>query len=233
MTGLHVAIIMDGNGRWGEARGLPRVAGHREGARALRRVVEAAPSRGIGTLTVYAFSGDNWSRPADEVSWLMRLFRRYLRTEREESVRAGVRLTVIGRRDRLPEALRRQIQSVEQATLAGERLWLRVAMDYSGRDAIVRAAQIASPDVDRERFARLVTLVDHGPPVPPVDLLIRSGGERRLSDFLLWEAAYAELHFTPTLWPDFGPADLDAALADFRGRQRRFGGLVARQAGAA
>ncbi len=168
MTGLHVAIIMDGNGRWGAARGLPRVAGHREGARALRRVVEAAPSRGIATLTVYAFSADNWSRPADEVSWLMRLFRRYLRTERDESVRAGVRLSVIGRRDRLPEPLRRQIQSVEQATLTGERLWLRVAMDYSGRDAIVRAAQIAAPDVDRERFARLLTLVDHGPPVLPV-----------------------------------------------------------------
>lgn len=233
MNGLHVGIIMDGNGRWAEARGLPRVAGHREGARALRRVVEAAPGRGIGTLTVYAFSGDNWSRPAEEVGWLMRLFRRYLRTERDECVRAGVRLSVIGRRDRVPEALRREIQSVERATLEGERLWLRVAMDYSGRDAIVRAAQIASPDVDRERFGRLLTLVDHGPPVPPVDLLIRSGGERRLSDFLLWEAAYAELHFTGTYWPDFSAQDLDAALADFHGRERRFGGLVTRQAGAA
>jgi undecaprenyl diphosphate synthase len=233
MNGLHVGIIMDGNGRWAEARGLPRVAGHREGARALRRVVEAAPGRGIGTLTVYAFSGDNWSRPAEEVGWLMRLFRRYLRTERDECVRAGVRLSVIGRRDRVPEALRREIQSVERATLEGDRLWLRVAMDYSGRDAIVRAAQIASPDVDRERFGRLLTLVDHGPPVPPVDLLIRSGGERRLSDFLLWEAAYAELHFTGTYWPDFSAQDLDAALADFHARERRFGGLVTRQAGAA
>jgi undecaprenyl diphosphate synthase len=233
MTGLHVGIIMDGNGRWAEARGLPRVAGHREGARALRRIVEAAPSRGVGTLTVYAFSGDNWSRPAEEVGWLMRLFRRYLRTEREECVRAGVRLTVIGRRDRVPDGLRREMQAAERATLGGDRLWLRVAMDYSGRDAIVRAAQIAAPDVDRERFARLVTLVDHGPPVPPVDLLIRSGGERRLSDFLLWEAAYAELHFTSTLWPEFGTEDLDLALEDYRGRERRFGGLVTRQVGAA
>jgi undecaprenyl diphosphate synthase len=233
LSGLHVAVIMDGNGRWAEARGLPRVAGHREGARALRGVVEAAPARGISVLTVYAFSGDNWSRPAEEVGWLMRLFRRYLRTERDECVRTGVRLSVTGRRDRLPEPLRRQIQSVEQATLAGDRLWLRVAMDYSGRDAIVRAAQLAAPDVDRERFARLLTLVDHGPPVAPVDLLIRAGGERRLSDFLLWEAAYAELHFTPTLWPDFRPQDLDRALEDFRGRERRFGGLVTRQAGAA
>lgn len=236
MNGLHVGVIMDGNGRWATAQGLPRVAGHREGARALRRIVEAAPTTGIGVLTVYAFSSDNWRRPAEEVTWLMRLFRTYLKGERAACVENGVRTSVIGRRDRLPPALRREIEATERATRGGDRLWLRVAVDYSGRDAIVRAAQLAGPDMDAERFGRLVTLVDHGDPVPPMDLLIRSGGERRLSDFQLWESAYAELHFTPTPWPDFTSADLGRALADFRGRERRFGGVSPEeplQAGAA
>jgi undecaprenyl diphosphate synthase len=233
MSGVHVGLIMDGNGRWAEGRGLPRAVGHREGARALRRVVEAAAERGIGTLTAYAFSGDNWRRPPEEVSGLMRLFRTWLRSERQSCVRNGVRVTVVGRRDRLPPPLRREIEVTERATVAGERLWLRIGLDYSARDAIVRAAQLAGPDIDGERFARLLTLVDHGPPVPPVDLLIRSGGERRLSDFLLWECAYAELHFSSRLWPDFGTEDLAAALADFQGRERRFGGLPAVRAGAA
>ena len=234
MTGLHVGVIMDGNGRWATARGLSRVAGHREGARALKRIVEAAPGSGIGVLTVYAFSSDNWQRPADEVGWLMGLFRSYLRSERRACVEQGVRVTVIGRRDRLPESLQREIETTTRVTRGGQRLWLRIAVDYSGRDAIVRAAQLAGPDMDGERFGRLVTLVDHGDPVPPLDLLIRSGGERRLSDFQLWESAYAELHFTPRLWPDFGPGDLDLALRDFHGRERRFGALPAeRQAGAA
>lgn len=225
MSRLHVAIVMDGNGRWAEGRGLPRVAGHREGARAVRRVVEAAAGFGVGTLTLYAFSADNWRRPAEEVTWLMRLLRTYLRSERRELVAKGIRLTVIGRRDRLPEEVRREIETTERATAAGERLWLRIAVDYSARDAIVRAAQLAGPDIDRDRFERLLTLVDHGPPVDPVDLLIRSGGEHRLSDFLLWEVAYAELYFTPTHWPDFGAAQLEAALTDYRHRERRFGGL--------
>ncbi|HSR14117.1 MAG TPA: polyprenyl diphosphate synthase, partial [Gemmatimonadales bacterium] len=162
MNGLHVGVIMDGNGRWATAQGLPRAAGHREGARALRRVVEAAPSAGIEVLTVYAFSSDNWRRPAEEVSWLMRLFRTYLRAERAACVENGVRTSVVGRRDRLPPALRREIEATERATRCGDRLWLRVAVDYSGRDAIVRAAQLAGPDIDAERFGRLVTLVDHG-----------------------------------------------------------------------
>jgi undecaprenyl diphosphate synthase len=234
MSGLHVAIIMDGNGRWAEGQGLQRAAGHREGARAVRRVVEAAPGLGVATLTLYAFSSDNWRRPGEEVSWLMRLFRSHLRSERRSLSENGVRLSVIGRRDRLPHTLRTEVETTERATLNGDRLWLRVAVDYSARDALVRAAQLAGPDIDRDRFGRLVTLVDHSPPVEPVDLLIRSGGERRLSDFLLWECAYAELHFTPRLWPDFKAEDLEAALQDFHQRERRFGGLGNQpQAGAA
>ena len=236
MTGLHVAIIMDGNGRWATAQGLPRAAGHREGARALRRVVEAAPGLGIRTLTLYAFSADNWRRPADEVNWLMRLFRAYLRAERRDCVAHGIRVTVVGRRDRLPAALIAEIEATERVTAQGNRLWLRVAVDYSARDAILRAARLMDRETaDRDSFAGLIARVDHGPPAGPVDLLIRSGGEQRLSDFLLWESAYAELHFSPRLWPDFGPEDLGMALQDYFGRERRFGGVpvAARHAGAA
>ena len=225
MSQLHVAIVMDGNGRWAEAQKLPRAAGHREGARAVRRVVEAAPDLGISILTLYAFSSDNWRRPDDEVTWLMRLFRTYVRSERRNLTSNGVRFSVIGRRDRISDKLRQDIEVTERATLSGERLWLRVAVDYSARDAILRAAQLAGSDIDRDRFERLITLVDHGAPVPPVDLFIRSGGERRLSDFLLWESAYAELHFSNRLWPEFGAMDLEAALVDFHSRERRFGGL--------
>ena len=225
MSQLHVAIVMDGNGRWAEAQKLPRAAGHREGARAVRRVVEAAPDLGISILTLYAFSSDNWRRPDDEVTWLMRLFRTYVRSERRNLTSNGVRFSVIGRRDRITDKLRQDIEVTERATLSGDRLWLRVAVDYSARDAILRAAQLAGSDIDRDRFERLITLVDHGAPVPPVDLFIRSGGERRLSDFLLWESAYAELHFSNRLWPEFGAMDLEAALVDFHSRERRFGGL--------
>ena len=234
MTDLHVAIVMDGNGRWAEGQRLPRAAGHREGARAVRRVVEAASDLGVSVLTLYAFSSDNWRRPDEEVAWIMRLFRTYLRTERRNLASHGIRLSVIGRRDRLEPKLRGEIEATERATIAGERLWLRVAVDYSARDAILRAAQLAGADIDRDRFERLITLVDHGAPVPPVDLFIRSGGERRLSDFLLWESAYAELYFSNKLWPEFKALDLEAALVDFHSRERRFGGLpAARQAGAA
>ena len=207
-SSMHVAIIMDGNGRWAARRGLPRVAGHRAGAAAVRRVVETAPDQGITALTLYAFSADNWKRPPGEVAALMRLFARHLRTETPRLVENGVRLEVVGRRDRLPAPLVAAIAAAERATAPGGRLVLRLAVDYSARWAI--AAGVIVPDVD---------------------LLIRTGGEQRLSDFLLWEAAYAELYFTDTMWPDFGPADLARAIAGFRTRQRRFGGLPEAAAG--
>jgi undecaprenyl diphosphate synthase len=199
---LHVAIIMDGNGRWASRRGLSRGAGHRVGAEAVRRVVEAAPDLGIGALTLFAFSADNWKRPAGEVSTLMRLFARHLRTETPRCVQNGVALRVVGRRDRLPGPLVDTIERSEAATAAGQRLDLRLAVDYSARAAIER-----------------------GQLLPDVDLVIRTGGEQRLSDFLLWESAYAELYFTATMWPDFGADDLSAALTWFQARERRFGGL--------
>jgi undecaprenyl diphosphate synthase len=228
-AGIHAGIIMDGNGRWATARGLPRPAA---GADAVRRVVESAPECGVGVLTLFAFSSDNWRRPATEIAWLMRLFRDYLRSETARCVSNGVRLEIIGRRDRLGTGLLRAIEAAEVATASGATLWLRVAVDYSSRDAILRAAQcLRSGAISRESFGRLIGIVDHGSPVPELDLLIRTGGERRLSDFLLWEAAYAELYFTPVMWPDFGPDDLRAALRDFGARERRFGGVPARSAG--
>ncbi|HZM27725.1 MAG TPA: di-trans,poly-cis-decaprenylcistransferase [Gemmatimonadales bacterium] len=227
-SGLHVAIIMDGNGRWATRQGKPRSAGHREGAEVVQRIVEVAPDLGVGTLTLFAFSADNWQRPAREVKLLMRLFAEYLRAEAARCVSRGVRLTVLGRRDRLSPSLLSAIDYTESATSGGTRLLLRLAIDYSARDAILRAAQCLSPDnvLSRESFSRLLTIVDHGGPhASPVDLLIRTGGERRLSDFLLWESAYAELCFTPVMWPDFGPDHLRQAVRDFHGRERRFGGL--------
>ena len=223
--GLHVAVIMDGNGRWAVARGLPRVAGHREGAKAVRRVVEAAPDAGVGTLTLYAFSSDNWARPPREVAALMRLFRSYLAAETERLVENGVRLSVVGRRDRLAEPLARAIAGAEEATRGGTRLHLRLAIDYSARDAIVRAAARAGGrEPTREEFARLLgEAMGVRAPAPDVDLLVRTGGEQRLSDFLLWECAYAELYFTPRMWPDFDAAALSEAVAEFTRRERRFG----------
>jgi undecaprenyl diphosphate synthase len=223
---------MDGNGRWASRQDLPRGAGHREGAKAVRRVVEAAPDVGIGILTLFAFSSDNWRRPAVEVAWLMRLFREHLRTETARCVANGVRLEIIGRRDRLGLSLLRAIEAAEAATSGGTTLLLRIAIDYSGRDAILRAAQCLRPgSVSRDSFGRLVAIVDHGSPVPELDLLIRTGGERRLSDFLLWEAAYAELFFPPILWPDFGAEDLRSIVREFSTRERRFGGLPDMAAG--
>jgi len=209
-TSLHVAIIMDGNGRWATRRSLPRAAGHRAGAEAVRRVVEAAPGLGARALTLFAFSADNWKRPPGEVAALMRLFARYLRTETPKLIEHGVRLELVGRRDRLPAPLVAGAAAAESATRAGAELHLRLAVDYSARWAI--AAGVLLPDVD---------------------LLIRTGGERRLSDFLLWESAYAELVFTDVMWPDFTTADLAAAIAEFRARQRRFGGLPEAAAGCA
>ena len=228
--GLHVAIIMDGNGRWAEARGWPREAGHRAGADAVRRTVEAAPKLGVRTLTLYAFSSDNWKRPAREVSALMRLFRIYLGRETGRCVENGVRLSVIGRRDRLPALLVPFIEQGERSTAGGANLHLRLAVDYSSREAILRAAGRlrGGRAATREEFARLL---NEAAPAPDVDLLIRSGGEQRLSDFLLWECAYAELHFTPCMWPDFAAGDLEAALADYHRRQRRFGAVPAVKAG--
>jgi undecaprenyl diphosphate synthase len=231
-AGLHVGIIMDGNGRWASRQEQPRGAGHRAGAAAVRRVVEAAPEAGIGVLTLYAFSADNWRRPAVEVAWLMRLFREHLRTELARCIENGVRLEIIGRRDRLGASLLRDIEAAEVATSGGRRLLLRIAIDYSGRDAILRAAQCLPPGAaSRDRFGRLVAIVDHGTAAGELDLLIRTGGERRLSDFLLWEAAYAELLFLPIMWPDFGAEDLRRAVREFAGRDRRFGGLVGEAAG--
>jgi undecaprenyl diphosphate synthase len=206
-TSLHVAIIMDGNGRWATRRGLPRAAGHHAGMRAVRRAVEAARALSIGALTLYAFSSDNWRRPVAEVAALLRLFERYLRVETARCVEQAIALTVIGRRDRLPEPLRAAIAGAERATAAGARLALRIAIDYSARSAI-----------------------GAGEFLPDVDLLIRTGGERRLSDFLLWESAYAELVFSDVMWPDFTAADLSAALDEFHGRDRRFGALPAEAA---
>ncbi|HEX6533173.1 MAG TPA: di-trans,poly-cis-decaprenylcistransferase [Gemmatimonadaceae bacterium] len=229
-AGLHVAIIMDGNGRWATARGLGRSAGHKEGARAVRRVVEAAPTLGVRVLTLYAFSSDNWRRPPREVAALMRLFGLYLRSETARLTANGVRLSVIGRRDRLPLALRVAMERAERETAGGRKLHLRLAIDYSARDAIARAARGLAPDEEptRERFARLLgEAYAPGADAPDVDLLVRTGGERRLSDFMLWECAYAELYFTDRMWPEFGAADLEAAIADFGTRERRFGAVSA------
>jgi undecaprenyl diphosphate synthase len=222
---LHVAIIMDGNGRWATRRGLPRSAGHQAGADAVRRVVEAAPDLGIASLTLFAFSSDNWRRPREEVSALMGLLRHYLRAEIRALVEGGARLTVIGRRDRLPAGLGEEIEAAERASAAGRRLHVRIAIDYSSRDAILTAAAAwrAEHAPSRTEFSRL--LAGSREEGADVDLLIRSGGEKRLSDFLLWECAYAELAFVDRLWPDFDAGDLRAAIADFHGRERRFGGV--------
>lgn len=218
---MHAAIVMDGNGRWAAARFLPRLAGHRAGASAVRRTVEACPDLGIGILTLYAFSSDNWRRPPDEVGALMDLMGSYLDSETTRLVENGVRLEVIGRRDRLHPDLIRAVERAETATAGGRRLRLRIAVDYSARDQILRAAALAASNggLSRESLSHHLG--------PEVDLLIRTGGEKRLSDFLLWECAYAELVFSPRMWPDFDTADLAAALREFRSRQRRFGGLPA------
>jgi undecaprenyl diphosphate synthase len=214
---LHVGIIMDGNGRWATRRGLSRLRGHEAGVEAIRRVVEAAPEQGVGTLTLYAFSSDNWRRPKGEVAALMGLLRFYLVNEVESLVKNGVRLSVIGRR-------------AEKATASGDVLQLRIAVDYSARDAILNAAlklavltSAAAGEPTREMFSQLVT---GDAQLRDVDLIIRTSGEKRLSDFLLWEGAYAELHFTERMWPEFDSEALAEALSSFQRRERRFGGLL-------
>lgn len=229
LPNLHVAIIMDGNGRWAAARGLPRTAGHRVGAEAVRRAIEAAADAGITTLTLYAFSADNWKRPASEVNELMKLFRLHLLKEAHNCLKQGIRLSVIGRRDRLPGAVRMAMETAEALTQRGDKLHVRLAVDYSSRDAILQTAgklngKVISP-------AEFNDWLNADAPAPDVDLLIRTSGEQRLSDFLLWECAYAELYFTQVLWPDFGQPELTAAINNFHARDRRFGSIQTAQAG--
>jgi undecaprenyl diphosphate synthase len=219
---------MDGNGRWATQRGLPRSAGHVEGAKAVCVVVDAAARAGIRTLTLYAFSAANWARPRAEVDALMRVFRGYLLTEARSCVERSIRISVIGRRDRLSEDLLCTIDQSERLSAAGTRLHLRIVLDYSSHDSILQAAWRANrrSKLTPEDFYRLLDQVDHSAlPAGAVDLLIRTGGEKRLSDFMLWEVAYAELHFTDCLWPDFDEQHLRWALDDYAGRQRRFGAV--------
>ncbi len=229
-TALHVAIIMDGNGRWATSRGLPRICGHRAGVLAVRRVVETAIEREIKSLTLYAFSSDNWRRPVPEVQGIFGLLRAYLRKEVDALREQDIRLQIIGRRDRLPREVLREIEKAESTTRTGRRLRLALAIDYSSRNAISRAVTKALtaiksetiPGTDHVSDLLADAIEEEG---GDVDLLIRTGGEKRLSDFLLWESAYAELLFTDRMWPEFNGRDLDAALEEFRGRERRFGGV--------
>jgi undecaprenyl diphosphate synthase len=238
---FHVAIIMDGNGRWATRRGMPRAAGHRAGALAVRRVAEAAPALGITTLTLFALSGDNLQRPPAEVRTLFRLFAHYLHDEADRCAAQGVRLSIIGRRDRLPAPLVAAIAHTERRTAHGRGMHLRIAIDYSARASILEAAEAAaqarpSPLAPHLRAGQQAEPNDAIPDAaaqawPDVDLLVRSGGEQRLSDFLLWECAYAELLFTPRMWPDFTADDLAAAVAEFQRRERRFGRLTTVESG--
>jgi len=229
---LSVAIISDGNGRWATSRGLSRTAGHRAGAHAARAIIEAAPRLGIHTLTLFALSSANWRRPPAEVVGILALLDEYLQVEAHHCAEAGIRLTVLGRRDRLPARLQQSIAEAERATARGTRLHLRLAVDYSARDSIFRAAcryykaTVLSPD----SFSEVLSEVQHGGSTE-VDLLIRTGGEQRLSDFLLWECAYAELLFLEKRWPDFSVADLETALAEFWRRERTRGALPRELAG--
>jgi undecaprenyl diphosphate synthase len=229
---VHVAIIMDGNGRWAKARGLPRIAGHRAGGEAVRRTVKAAAAVGIRYLTLFGFSSENWKRPAGEVDDLMSLLRQYIRGEIAELHKNGVRLRVIGEREKLPGDIVSMIAHAEALTADNARLDLAIALSYGGRAEIVHAARTIAEEVksgtldpanvDENAFAhRLFTA---GMPDP--DLLIRTSGEQRISNFLLWQGAYAELVFTPTLWPDFTKADLERAISDYHGRERRYGATV-------
>ena len=217
---FHVAIIMDGNGRWGVRHGLTRSDGHTAGADAVRRTVEAAPDLGVTALTLFAFSAANWKRPEGEVRYLMQIFREYLTLDAPRLIESGARLFMLGRRDRLPADIANQVTALEAATAGGTRLTVRIALDYSSREAIAEAACILGRAASLET---LDCLLSGAPAAGPVDLLIRTGGEQRLSDFLLWECAYAELLFTETMWPDFGASDLAAAVTEFRRRLRTFG----------
>jgi undecaprenyl diphosphate synthase len=226
----HLGIIMDGNRRWAARRGLPASLGHRAGAAAARKVVESLRRREIPFVTLYAFSSDNWRRSSDEVSAIFGVLDGYLDDEIDALVRQRIRVQVIGRRDRLPERTRRRIELAEARTASGGAMLLRLAVDYSSRDAIVAAAHAYAERhalgaaLDRDGFARLLGEVTRSPAVPDIDLMIRTSGEQRLSDFCLWECAYAELCFSEALWPDFGETALTLALDAYAARQRRFGG---------
>ncbi len=234
----HIAIIMDGNGRWARANGRPRHSGHRAGVTATRNIVEAAAERGVKALTLFAFSSENWKRPADEVSSLMSLFLEVLQREVDVLDKNGIRVRFIGARNELSARLQRKLAAAEQQTAANQRMQLVLAVAYGGRWDIVQACRklaldvesgaLAASDVDDKRLAAYLSLVG----TPPPDLLIRTGGERRISNFLLWDLAYTELYFTDTLWPEFAAADLDAAIAFFAGRERRFGRTGEQVAGA-
>jgi undecaprenyl diphosphate synthase len=230
--GLHVAIIMDGNGRWATRHGLPRVAGHRAGVATARRIVECALESKIDCLTLYVFSSDNWRRPKAEVQSIFWLLRAFLRLERERLRERGVRLQVIGRRDRLTKSALSEIDKAENVTSAGTHLQLRVAVDYSSRYAITQAAidaatvHLSEPALHRDLLERVLARAMTGDS-GDVDLLIRTGGEKRLSDFLLWECAYAELFFTDRMWPEFDETTFSLALQEFYGRERRFGAVSA------
>ena len=219
---------MDGNGRWALQRGRPREAGHVAGATAVRRTVESAPALGITTLTLYALSSDNWRRPRAEVDNLMFVIQKYLDSECAALTDRGVRLSAIGRRDRITPSLRRSIEHIEERTGEGTALHLRLAIDYSARDALLVAAGRVARGIPptRQEFERSLYEAIHAPGgTRDVDLLIRTGGEQRMSDFLLWESAYAELYFTNVLWPDFGADDLASAVQAFAARDRRYGGI--------
>lgn len=225
-SGLHVAIISDGNGRWATTRGLPRSAGHRAGAESARRIIEAAPRLGIHTLTLFALSSANWKRPAAEVNAILRLLHEYLLIETSHCMEEGVRLSVIGRRDRIPPALRQAIADSEAATVKGARLHLRLAIDYSAREAIYHAARrfYKVTELSLESFSSVLSEVLRGGSTE-VDLLIRTGGEQRLSDFLLWECAFAEFVFLEKRWPEFDVVDLERAVREFGRRERTRGAL--------
>ncbi|MDJ0837447.1 MAG: polyprenyl diphosphate synthase [Acidobacteriota bacterium] len=224
----HVAVIMDGNGRWAKARGLDRTEGHRQGVEVAAKVVDAAIELGIQSITLYAFSCDNWKRPESEVSTLMGLMHEFLLDETPRCLEKGVRLNVIGRRDRLRPEIQDAIERAEALTEGQDKLVARVAIDYSARDVLTRAAAMyEGASDDRDAFnACLSRAMNADEPMPPIDLLIRTSGEQRLSDFLLWEAAYAELLFVEKNWPDFTPEDLAEAVKEFEGRGRRFGAVA-------
>jgi undecaprenyl diphosphate synthase len=231
---MHIAIIMDGNGRWALRQRRPRTLGHRAGADAVNRVVEAAARRRVGTLTLYAFSAANWQRPLDEVSGLFALFRHHLQTQTRRCLEQSIRINVIGRRDRLSAELLDLIERSERATAHCTGMCLRIAVDYSAQHSLIEVCRrLRSEDgIDRSRFAETLAAVDHvALPAPEVDLLIRTGGEKRLSDFLLWECAYAELHFVDCLWPDFDERTFDEALQEYARRDRRFGAIDASRYG--
>ena len=232
----HIAIIMDGNGRWAQARGLNRTEGHKRGAEAAQRVVEAARDLGIGYVTLFTFSSENWNRPESEVRDLMDLMRYYLKKETAEMHKSGARLKVIGERSRLPVDIVKLIEQVEDVTKDNNKITVVIALSYGGRDDIVLAAkELARRCIDGTTKVEAVTADDFSDflstkDMPDPDLMIRTGGERRISNFLLWQLAYTEMYFTDTLWPDFGADDLKDAVDFFRARDRRFGGVTSQAA---